>query len=412
MNLTLEFSMTMRAVSVSLFATVTLAACGYDAPSPEVLPWSERDSAGVAVVQNRINELRADRWSLDPAPLLSIGGMDAPESHQVFRVSGAVRLPDGRLAVSSAGTFDIRIYDGSGALLARWGSEGDGPEEFREPALMGRYGPDTLVVFDARLSRISWVGAGSGVLGGVPISWSGKGYPIGQGLLPDGSILVGGGMSFSSDEGFPTGVIRPSSTFGWVARDGTEGAHLGDFLAAEMFARADARGFMARSLPFARHTVAAAAPDGIWLGTADAWELRLYGFDGGVKRVVRGARPPRPVTLSDRNAYVEAALAEASTDNEARNLRALLDEMPFPAEYPPYQSLEVDAEGCLWVQDYPAAEEEPASWTVLDPSGRGVARVVTPARTRVLEIGADYVLGVTTDALDVESVTLWRLHRS
>jgi len=54
---------------------------------------------------------------------------------------------------------------------------------------------------------------------------------------------------------------------------------------------------------------------------------------------------------------------------------------------------------------------ERSTWTVLDPVGRALARVSTPPRTRVLEIGTDYVLGVTLDELDVELVTLWRLRR-
>jgi len=403
--------MTIRTAAFPFIAALALTACGNEGPAPETLPWSERDSAGVTVVENRLDEVPAGVWSLDPTPLLSIGGMDAPEPQQVFRVSGALRFADGRLAVSSSGTFDVRIYDGDGAILARYGAEGDGPEEFRDPKLLGRYGPDTLVVFDATLSRITWVGPEKGVLGGVPVSWSGRGFPVARGLLADGSILVGGGMSFSSDEGFPTGVIRPLSTFGWVARDGTEAARLGDLPASEMFARADERGFMARSLPFARGTVAAPARDGVWLGTADAWELRLHGLDGAVKRVVRGTGRARPVTLSDRDAYVEEAVAETSTENEARSLRGLLDEMPFPSEYPPYQSLVVDALGCVWVQDYEGPGTAPASWTVLDASGRALARVLTPPRMRVLEIGSDYVLGVTLDELDVERLTLWALRR-
>ena len=104
-------------------------------------------------------------------------------------------------------------------------------------------------------------------------------------------------------------------------------------------------------------------------------------------------------------------MAGTSTENEARQLRALLAEMPFPAEFPPYQSLTADAAGHLWVQDYLGPGDEAPSWTVLDPQGRAVARLTTPPRTRLLEIGEDYLVGRSVDELDVESLTVWRLRR-
>ena len=80
--------------------------------------------------------------------------------------------------------------------------------------------------------------------------------------------------------------------------------------------------------------------------------------------------------------------------------------------FPPYQRFVVDALGYLWVEDYLGADEDVPRWTVFDGGGRAVARLDTPARTRVLEIGADYLVGRTLDELDVESLTLWSLTRS
>jgi hypothetical protein len=362
------------------------------------------------VVENRLEELPSGAWSVDAEPLLAIGGLSAPESHQLFQISGATRLPDGRLAVASAGTHDVRVYSPEGELVGRFGRQGDGPEEFREPGVVGRYGADTLVVFDAMLSRVSWIHAEGGFLGSAPASWGGKGFPVAGRLLEDGSILVGGGMSFSSEAGFPTGVIRPESTFGWLRRNG-EAVFLGDFPAAEMFARATEQGFMARGVPFARVTVAAPGRGGVWLGTGDDWTLQLLAPDGTARRVAHATGSLRPVTASERSAYVEEAVSETSTENEARQLRELLAEMPFPAHYPPYRSLVGDAAGNLWVEAYGGPGEEVPSWTVLDPLGRGVTRLTTPPRTRVLEIGRDYLLGRTLDDLGVESLTLWRLRR-
>jgi hypothetical protein len=401
----------MRLNTVLITSVLVASACT-DTPGSPPAPWTETDSAGVLVIENRFDAIPRGAWAVGPTPTLSIGGLDAGEEQQLFQVDGATRLPDGRLAVASSGTYDVRVFDSEGALLARYGAEGDGPDEFRGAALVGRYGTDTLVVFDATLSRVSLIHPVDGFVGSAPVEWSGKGFPVGRGLLGDGSILIGGGMSFSSSEGFPTGVIRPLSTYGWIGRDGTQGHVLGDYPAAEMFARANEQGFMARGLPFARVTSAAAAPGGVWLGTAESWEISFHGTDGRLRRLVRTDRARRPVTEADRRAHVEAEVADATTENEARQIRGLLEEMPGADVFPPYRSFLVDALGYLWVEDYLGANEDVPRWTVFDARGRAVARLETPGRTRVLEIGADYLLGRTLDELDVESLTLWDLTRS
>ena len=218
-------------------------------------------------------------------------------------------------------------------------------------------------------------------------------------------------MSFSSQEGFPTGVIRPESTFGWVRADGEE-VHVADLPAGEMFARASSEGFMARSLPFGRFSRVAAAPLGVWLGTADTYEVRYYAASGSLERVVRLDAPQRTVSDDDLEAYIRVNVDEDGNDeNRRRELRAMTREMPIPEYLPPYQSLVVDTEGHLWVEEYQIPGEDISTWTIFDPDGRVVGRLATPARTRLLEVGNDYLLGRTLDEFDVESLTLWPLTR-
>lgn len=401
-----------RSATASAFALLVLfAGCGEAPDAANAGTWSERDSAGVTVVENRVTELGDGGWSVGETPLLVIGGLDASEETQLFRVDGATRLADGRLAVGVGGTHDVRVFSPEGTLMARFGAEGDGPGEFRDLTLLGRYGPDTLVVFDASASRISLLTPDQGYLGSTSVNWSGKGYAIGRDLLDDGSVLIGGGMSFSSEEGFPTGVIRPLSTFGWIQRDGVTERVLGDFPAAGMFARASAQGFMARGLPFTPVTGATPGVGGVWLGTGTQWEVAFRGLDSTLKRLVRTDAPARPVTPEMRRAYEEEEVADASTENEARQIRDLLAEMPFPETLPAYEVLTSDALGYLWVAAPLGPGETRRAWWVFDADGHAVAQVSTPPRTRILEIGEDYVLGLTLDDLGVETLSLWPLRR-
>lgn len=100
----------------------------------------------------------------------------------------------------------------------------------------------------------------------------------------------------------------------------------------------------------------------------------------------------------------------------------------YPEHYPLIGRLLADESGYLWVMAYPVllepvssdyfarayyarVEEGGARWRVLAPGGRLVAELRTPPGLFPLEIGEDYILGVSRDELDVESVELYRLVR-
>lgn len=393
----------------SLALTVVVAACGTKT-ADEVIPWVETDSAGITIVDNR-SEAAPTGWALSAAPSFAAGGMEAPESEQLFRVSGAVRLADGRIALGNAGTGEVLIIGVDGTTVARHGQKGDGPGEFQDLRLLGLVATDSLLVWDQDLRRASVLHVDQGYARSYQVEWTGAGFPIARGMLADGSIVIGGGMSFSGDGGMPTGMIRPTSTFGWVDPSGTE-VHLADLVAAEMFARADEGGFMARSLPFGRFAVVAAGPDGAWLGMSDTYRIAYYDNSGNMRRIVRLDVVPERVTDADIERYIADAVAEeADTENRSRELRALIAEMPVPETFPAYRSLLVDSQGALWVEDYSADSGAPPAWTVFDGEGHILGRVEAPEHTRFVSVGADYVIGITRDDFDVESLTVWSLTR-
>ncbi len=87
-----------------------------------------RDSAGVTIVENQQGiPPDAGGWSLAARPSLVIGSLHEPEDNGLYRVRGALRLPDGRIAVGSDGSHELRIYEADGALVRRLGGEGEGP---------------------------------------------------------------------------------------------------------------------------------------------------------------------------------------------------------------------------------------------------------------------------------------------
>ena len=83
--------------------------------------------------------------------------------------------------------------------------------------------------------------------------------------------------------------------------------------------------------------------------------------------------------------------------------------MPIPETMPAYDDLAVDVEGNLWVSEFEPLSDGPQHWTVFDPDGRMLGEVALPQRLRVAEIGADYLLGISSDDLGVQHVRLYEL---
>jgi hypothetical protein len=85
--------------------------------------------------------------------------------------------------------------------------------------------------------------------------------------------------------------------------------------------------------------------------------------------------------------------------------------MPVPATMPPYDEIEMDAAGNLWVREYAWQSGVERRWTVFDAEGRMLGDVTTPAGFRVTQIGAAFVLGVFEDEFEVQHVRLYALDK-
>ena len=83
--------------------------------------------------------------------------------------------------------------------------------------------------------------------------------------------------------------------------------------------------------------------------------------------------------------------------------------------YPVHGMLLSDGAGGLWVQDrYPSDLTEDSrlrEWDVFDTEGRLTSYLTTPNNLRITDIGAQFVLGIHSDALGVETARMYRLLR-
>ncbi len=86
--------------------------------------------------------------------------------------------------------------------------------------------------------------------------------------------------------------------------------------------------------------------------------------------------------------------------------------MQFPAWAPAYRQFELDPAANLWVAEYDLPGRPDVTWTVFSLQGRWIADVALPRSLHVLQVGSDFLLGLTRDSLDLETVELLRLSES
>lgn len=84
---------------------------------------------------------------LQPRPVVTIGGATANPDDELVRVTGARRLPDGRIVVAIADPIELRVYNPAGRIVNRIGRRGGGPGEFRAPVTIPYADNDSLVTY-------------------------------------------------------------------------------------------------------------------------------------------------------------------------------------------------------------------------------------------------------------------------
>jgi hypothetical protein len=392
-------------------ATLLTTACASESGSRNA--FSIRDSAGIAIAENT-GEPPADGggWAIAPDPILQIGSMEGDEGYLLFRVWGASRLSDGRIAVANNRAPDVRVFSAAGEHLHTFGQRGEGPEDFEGPVLMGTLPGDTLVVVDRTLRRINLYDPDEGFIRGSTATREVPGYLLISGMFSSGSIVA---WASEWDVEMPNGLYRFPRHYWSVSLDGGMETDFGEFPGDETMYRSQAQGegtiVGSTSRPFGKYPSVAISGSRFFFGSQDTYEIQVYAQDGRLLRLIRRDKEPIPVADTHVSAVMEEAVAQASDDEQARQFRQMFREAPIPDFHPAYGSIYADKLGYLWVEEYRLPGEERRLTTIFDPEGKMVGSVTLPNRFQVTEIGADYILGRYVDELGVEYLRMHTLRR-
>ena len=409
------------------------AACGDTAPTGDPgnpVDWDRqeyplvtgmRDSAGIRIIENaRPADGSRLPWRIGTEPSVSIGVLDGDEPYVMHQANDAVMLPDGRVVVANTGTNEIRLYDAEGVHQTTWGGTGGGPGEFQALAGIARWPGDSILAWQAMQSPSGaanlWGGSVFDATGEL-----GRSFRIesddGSGLQP--RVVLAGGeiLGRMTTGGADDGYWRYEAAYSLVAGEGATQVSFGTHPAQEGF-RGVYNGVMLHVLrmAFSRGLHEAAWEGTLVIATNDRYELRAYSMsDGALAKIVRREHSNRAPT---RDEVVEAMLrtfVEGEQPEEVIEMfRPAYDEAPIVEGFPAFSAVLADPLGHLWVQEYtpPDADRPAPLWTVFDPDGHALGFVETPAGLSVLEIGADYILGLATDEIGIERIQVCALERA
>ena len=394
------------------FAVVSLSSCtAKDSGGPTT---TVTDSAGVSTVENE-GSVPADGggWSLSPEPSLSIGTVEGDDFYQFFGIAGIHRFRDGRIGVVDSGSRQIRIFREDGTHLRSYGQQGGGPDEFEMPALAGTVG-DTLIIVDRAHHRITLIHPDEGFVGLARVSDEVGGFLNPAGSFADGQAVYGGAFDMRKIGELKNGMNRAGTFYRSSALDGSLSTDFGDKKGAEFFIKdLEAEGPDSRPAltPFARVPVASVSPSYLFFSSQDRYEIEVFDPSGHLVRLIRLAQESIPVTPADGSKHIENVVEQVGSPDQEAGIRAQLGSLPLPEFFPPHGSLLADELDYLWVEDFQLPGAENRTWNIFDPLGSLVSRITLPERFNPTEIGADYLLGLGWDEMNVEYVRMYALTR-
>ncbi len=412
-------------------ALLAWTALGGLAFPPAAAGQSARDSAGVRIIENATPSLAGARtWRVDPRPVLTIGGPNplasaASPDYEFALVMGAARLADGRYVVAVQGSHHLRFFDAVGRFVGAAGRSGQGPGEFRQILGMGLARGDTIVVTD--LGEVEYFSAAGKFArtGASRAKGSDVGFIYPQAVLTDGSYV---GFDLNDQSIPPAGRRIRRQRLLRVSADGMRN----DTIALVPTADATFDGrqpYGARVVHAPRPLLAVRGTSMLYSFPAN-YEITEYGPNRRIVRSIRRAWTPTRVSAEHRETYLAHARAIPGEDGRpmGAEMKAYMEQQLAKAVYaatmPALAELLVDRAGNLWAQHYDPewilftpgpvrtrVLRVPTRWDVFDPLGTWLTTVDLPARFTPLDIGSDFVLGLSHDEDELESLTVLRLRK-
>ena len=401
-----------RSTAAALGATLGLStACGSD-EGPAVEAVAIRDSAGVRIVtSSRPAWTESTAWRLSGAPAVSIGVMDGAAEEQLFRVTDAAVLSDGRILVGNSGTSELRVFDPTGEFSHSLGGDGEGPGEFRMIRQVDVTPGDSVFAWDLRLRRLSVFTPDDFVRTMQLTPPAESTFPSFAGTIGASELLVQVPAVVPEEDLVDLAIRGSSSLYMRYTTAGEPVDTLGVFRGSRSMLRfhEDGLSLSVLGVPYEPATRIASGGGTVVEGDGATFEVRRYDGTGRLRQILRRPVDRRPVTPELMDAHFEDGYGAAEPPEYRRGIREAYDAMPVEGNVAAFDQLVLSRDGTVWVREYAIPGAETHAWSVFDPEGVWLGDVSVPAGLTVYDVGADYVLGKEVDDLDIERVVLYRI---
>lgn len=373
----------MRAVgpklSVAWMLAVSLWSCGGGGREPSMSP-------------------QPAEWTLAPEPSVTIGQLEGEPESELFQVSTAVLLPEGRVAVADQGGTVIRIFRADGTFEREMGRRGRGPGEFMAINRLSTISPDTILAYDRGLFRVT--------------TYLASGRPISS-------------VQIVPEDGSPELFLGRYSTgefaFSWISQVVSE-AHKGraDLM---RITRVGANGHVVARLgtmtglirnesspmAFSPHFEAGMIGDSLVLTNGLLPELEVWDPEGVLVRTIAVPAPE-----IDPAAAWEALSEEIATRG-SKWQRQWLEEQPRDhGEVPRLSTMRIDSAHRIWIKLYDPLTDNAltgrrrgGTWWIMDADGRVLAALRLPEGFEMLDARDGRVLEKWVDDLGVEHLRVY-----
>jgi hypothetical protein len=353
---------------------------------------------------------------VSPEPVLVLE--DDGSTEKLFSRISARRLPDGDVVVGDAATADLMVFGREGQLVRRLARRGRGPGELEGEFALTTQGDTIYTLGRPPMSApdVSVFAGDQGFLTRVRPEAANARVVTVLDRLATGEFVVQRGLSAAAFWTVPApGTLIPDTVvYGLLPTSGDSVRWLPPAIRGTYVSFPWQLGRSTTSLtpyPLGPATVMVASSDRLWLIKADGGDFVVH--DGAGRQVATGRLPldPRSFDQTEVGRARDRALATATRGLDSAKARAMYDPALLPRTMPLLSGAYAGPDGEVWVRLFDLDDEAAPRYLVLDHSGREVGRATLPTGLEVQQIGADFVLGIRTDSLGVESVHEYALRR-
>lgn len=339
-------------------------------------------------------------WTLSAEPTLVIGE-DGTPAGEFDRVSTALPLPGGEVAVVDAGASEIRVFNGSGAYLRTLGRRGEGPGEFNGISWVQLTG-DTLLVYSIAQRRLTLLGLDGTVFSTItPQPEGSHGFVFPRARAPSGDWIVAVNIALagaaSQDAGLPSGLVRDTLALGLLSSAGDGPVRFFSRLPAQPILGVPELqiGMMA---PLFGAPEVEVIGDRVVVSDPESGTLSWYNTEAGLAETVVLGIPRRAMTGAWLDSTRGARLAEGLTERQRAITEAIFAAGAAPAEFPVFRSVFGDGSDQLWLEEWQHPVPDRARYLVVGADGRWRASVQMLLGFTPTAVGPDWVLGIHGDA--------------